>query len=115
MKHIKLYENKSVQSIRKNIVEFKNFENEVRPYVIEKYNNLVDDEDYEPEYGSKPRKVDEDSLLLNDIYLRDNYFDFDLLLFSKDGIEVLDNFNISISNEEMEKILLKMMTHKYNL
>lgn len=112
MKHIKLYENKSVQSIRKNIDEFNKFRKEIRPYVIEKYKSLIDD-DYYPECGSKPRKVNEDSLVLNDIYIN-NGFEFELFLWSNQG-EFLDNFNISISNEEMEQILLKMTTHKYNL
>ena len=48
MKHIKLFENQSVQSIRNMVKEYHKFFEYIKPAIIEKYNELANDPDYEP-------------------------------------------------------------------
>ena len=115
MKHLRLFESQSVQSTRNMIEEFNKFLEDVRPYIIEKYNELANDEDYECDYGDSPVPQNNDGdLVLQQVEMNDNLFQFLLRTYDEHG-QVYETFFINITSKEMEKILLKIKSNKYNL
>jgi hypothetical protein len=114
MKHLKLFESKSVQSTRNLIREFNDFLRDVKPVVIEEYLRLAKDEKYEPDYGDKPNRYNSKKLALIEATVSDEYFEFLLQDYDNDGI-VQGQYFVMFSNEEMEDALMKMDVKKYNL
>jgi len=114
MKHLKIFENnKSVNSIRKMIIEYKKFLKEIQPYILNIYEDLAADDDYEPNYGSKPYETTGD-LCLEDIGHWPDGLQFVIHLYNSEDT-ILHSFYIEITNEELDEILMKMNANKYNL
>ena len=115
MKHIKLFENIENDSIIKTITKYNNLLDELKPYIVYKYNMLVDDEDYEPEWDSKPtEKYEEDELNIIGSGHYKGTLIFDVADYDLDG--TIDNkYYIWLEPGEVEEIKMKMETDKYNL
>jgi hypothetical protein len=115
MKHLRLFENQSVQSTRNMIEEFSKFLIDIKPYIIEKYNECANDEDYESDYGDSPVPQNNDGdLVLQQVEMNDDLFQFLLRTYDEHG-QVYETFYIDITSKEMESILIKMKSNKYNL
>jgi len=114
MKHIKLFENQSVQSIRNMVKEYHKFFEYIKPAIIEKYNELANDPDYEPEYGGTPYIIHYDELVLTQIGYYDGGLQF-VLQSSDDNGDIQGSFYINITDEELEQMLIKLDAKKYNL
>ena len=68
MKHLKLFESKYSPLYVKNMVkEYFNFTEYIEPAIIEKYLQLLENPDYEPEFGDAPYGLDTDNLSLTHI------------------------------------------------
>ena len=115
MKYLRLYETKSIQSIKNIIDSYHNFLEEIKPLIIIKYNELAEDDDYYPDMGDKPSDMwDPDLLVLNNVDYYNNEFVFILHGYDNDGI--LDaTFIIPLTEEEMKDELIKMDAQKYNI
>jgi hypothetical protein len=113
MRHIKLYENKTVNSVRHTIIEFKNLLKYLRPEVISLYNKLAEDDEYEPNFGDKPFITDDDLILKNIGYWSDGV-QFNIEIYDDDGF-VSHSFYPEISNDELEEMLMRLDSKKYNL
>lgn len=114
MKHLKLFENKSAQSIKNLIEEFNNFLRDIKPVIIKEYLRLAKDKRYEPEQGDKPIKGNVKNLALIEVITIDDYFEFLLQDYDNNGF-VTSQYFISISNEDMEEALIDLDAKKYNL
>lgn len=116
MKHLRLYENnRTIQSIRKLKDDYYNFMIEIKPYVYEKYIELANDESYSAEQEDQPRNDTEiDDLFLTEYDTLSTGFQFLMSTYDNDG-EVENNYYIFISNKEMENVLLRMDSDKFNL
>lgn len=116
MKHIKLFENKTVSSVRKTIKDFSDLLKYLTPEVIELYNKLAEDDEYEPNYGEKPflPLPRNGELILDNIGLWPDGAQFDIKMYDDDGF-VSHSFYPEISNEELEEMLMRLDTKKYNL
>ena len=114
MKHLILFENNSVGSIRDMIKEYHKFLRDIKPAVIEIYNNLAEDDEYEPDYGSKPYPLDASELILPEVGYWDEGLQFVLQSYDSDG-EIEDSFYINVNNEELKDMLIGLDANKYNL
>ena len=117
MKHIKLFENtNSIQSMRNTINEYENFIDYIKPFVMEKYEELAQDEDYIPESGDTPTS-DDDPLLISATNLGIG-FCFHLQGSNNDG-EVSANYYIDFKDYELEEWIksseIGHANKKYNL
>lgn len=113
MKHLRMYESYSIESIKKLSDDYDNFLQGIKPYIIKKYNQLANDKNYHPEYGSKPYKVSEDDLSIASFTRYNNKFEFNLFLWNYGDVE--NSFYVILSEQEMEEILTKINVEKYNL
>ena len=113
MKHIKLFENnRSIQSMRNIVNEYDEFFNYITPIIMEKYNELAEDEDYEPDRGDAPTSDDEPYLqTISDI---GGGFEFYLQSFNNNG-EPDANYHIELTDEELEELIIRVDSKKYNL
>ena len=102
MKHIKLFENNnySIQSMKNIINEYDNFKDYIKPFVMEKYEELAEDEDYEPDQGDTPTS-DDDPLLIS-AYSFGIGIGFHLQGSNNDG-EVSANYYIDFEDDELEQ------------
>jgi len=114
MKHIKLFESIEFDPI-KTINKYNRMLNELKPYIVYKYNMLVDDEDYEPEWDSKPQiEYEEDDLKIIGCEHYKGTLIFDVVDYDDSG--VIDNkYYVWLDPGEVEEIKLKMESEKYNL
>lgn len=114
MKYLKLYENKSIESVRHMLTEYQEFKNDIRPFIINKFYylaKLAKKNRYEPETGSTPNKyVKEEKLILTDIFQFKNHIEFTLETDDND-----QNYYISITNDELKEFLIEIEAKKFNL
>jgi len=113
MKHLKLFENKSIQSIRNLVEDFNKFLIYVKPIVLEEYLRLAEDRRYIPEQGDTPTKNKFENLALIEVAAMDGYFEFLLQDYDEDGIAY--QYFIPIADEDMKDALIKLDAKKYNL
>lgn len=113
MKHIKLFESKTVNSVRKTIIDFHDLKKYLTPEVIELYNKLAKNDEYEPDYGEKPFPTNKDLILTNIGYWA-KCIQFKIEIYDDDGY-VSHSFYPEISNEELEEMLMRLDSKKYNL
>lgn len=114
MKHLKLFENKSVKSTRNLIEEFNNFLRDIKPAVIKEYIKLANDKRYEPDQGDRPVKGNVESLALIEVVAMENFFEFLLQDYDNNG-EVTSQYFIMLSDVDMEEALMDLDAKKYNL
>jgi len=115
MKHLKLFENKSVSTIRNAINVYQSFIAKIKPAVFEKYNKLVDTENYEPEYGDMPHGYADDNFFyISDIIDLGDGFEFFLTETDKHG-NIEANYQVTLTDEEIEDAYMKIDAKKYNL
>jgi len=117
MKHLRLFENvKSIQSMRNTINEYDSFMEYIKPFVIEKYEELAKDEDYELDNGDFPT-LDDDPILISATNLEIG-FSFHLQGFNNDG-EAISNYYIEFQDNELEKWIkeseMRNATKKFNI
>jgi hypothetical protein len=92
------------------IEEFSKFLIDIKPYIIEKYNECAADPNYEPEpHSDGPYIIDKDQLILQHIKITPEGFEFCLQTFNSDA-EVQGTFYITIEDPEVYK-----NSNKYNL
>lgn len=114
MKHIRLFENISVSSVRKMIIDYTNFLKDIKPIIVEKYKELADDRGYETEYGDQPHKHNINDLVLTSIGYWDQGVQFVLTTYDNDG-GLQNHYYINVTNDELEDMLIKLTSNKYNL
>jgi hypothetical protein len=116
MKHLKIFENKnSVQSVRNMVKEYRIFLDKIRPVIIEKYYELANSPDYEPDYGEQPSKFeDESELALSNIGYYNGGLQFQINSYDDNG-NVRVSYYLDITDDELEILLLKIDANKYNL
>ena len=118
MKHIKLFENinYSIQSMRITINEYDKFIEYIKPFVMEKYEELALDDNYYPESGDQP-DYDDEPLLINANNLG-NGFSFHLQGSNNDG-EVSANYYVEFKDDELVEWIKecekRKESKKYNL
>jgi len=114
MKHIKLFESIEFDMI-KTINSYNSMLNKLKPYVVYKYNMLVHDEDYEPEWESKPEiEYEEDDLNIIGCEHHNDTLIFNVVDYDDNG--TIDNtYYVWLDPGEVEEIKLKMESEKYNL
>ena len=118
MKHIKLFENNnySIQSMRSTINEYDKFMEYIKPFVMEKYEELAQDDDYWPESGDQPDSDDEPLLIsANNL---GNGFSFHLQGSDNNG-DVSANYYVEFEDDELEQWIkeseIRHTNKKYNL
>ena len=120
MKYLKIFENQySKQSVKNLLKEYFSFVKYIKPAILEKYEQLVDDSDYEPDYGDQPYKVNLNDLSLTRIGYSeggDSEFDYQFVLndYSTSG-EIVSTFYIDVTQEELEEMIMKLDAKKYNI
>jgi hypothetical protein len=117
MKHIKLFENTiTIKSMKKTINDYENFIEYIKPFVMEKYEELAEDENYFPEDGDPPTSND-DPLLISSYNLGVG-IGFHLQGSNNNG-EVSANYYINFKDDELEQWIKECETRnaskKYNL
>ena len=118
MKHIKLFESQySAKSIRTIATEFNELLDFIKPAIIEKFNILSEDTDYEPSYGDNPADFDNiggDSLVLEQIGYDNTELQFVLRNYDDDG-NIHCSFYIDVTDNELQEMITKLEGKKYNL
>jgi hypothetical protein len=122
MKHLKLFENQSANSVRNAISIYKKFLVDMQPAVFEKYNKIAEeydnDEDGElesPETGDKPTgTADNNWFYIEDVQDYDDGFEFFLNETDKDG-NVESIYCIILTDEEINNAYIKIKSNKYNI
>ena len=114
MKHIKLFENNTLSSVRKLIIDYSNLLTEIKPLVIEKYKQLASDPEYQPSYGDQPDITDIKDLVLIRIGYWDKGVQFVLNTYDNDGI-VVKYYYIDVENNDLDDMLSQLNSNKYNL
>lgn len=116
MKIKRLNENYSIQSVRNIISDFQKFTEDIKPGLIEIYNELANDKKYYPEQGDRPYKMKDpmNELSVGECYAGINTFLFILHEYNNNG-EMTSQFYIDLDEEEMEELLLNITAKKYNL
>lgn len=114
MKHLKIFENnRTVQSIRKMAEDYMVFLHDIKPFIFEKYYKLANDPNYETEYGDE-LNVNDKELALTNIGYYDGGLQFHINSYDNNG-EIMANYYIDITNDELEEMLIKLDSKKYNL
>jgi hypothetical protein len=94
----------------KNIItEYNELYDYLKPIVFAKYNELAEDVNYEATSGDNPYVIHDDQLILQNIDITPEGFEFTLQSFNGDG-EIQGRFYITIEDPEMYK-----NSNKYNL
>lgn len=117
MKHLRLFENdNSIQSMRSTINDYDNFLNYIGPFIMEKYEELAEGENYNPESGDTP-DIDDYPMLITASNLGIG-FSFHLQGCNIDG-EVSSNYYIDFKDDELEEWIknreIRNSSKKYNL
>ena len=120
MKYLKIFESQySKQSVKNLLKEYFSFIKYIKPAILEKYLQLADDPDYEPDYGDQPYKVDVNDLSLTRIGYSeggDSEFDYQFVLndYNISG-EIFATFYIDVTQDELEEMIMKLDAKKYNI
>jgi len=116
MKHIKLFESQySAKSIRTIATEFNELLDFIKPAIIEKFNILSEDPDYEPSYGDNPNDFDGiEDLVLEQIGYDNTELQFVLRHYDDDG-NIHSAFYIDVTDNELQEMITKLEGKKYNL
>lgn len=115
MRYLRLFENMSAQSIREMAKKYEAFLDDIKPYVVRKYNELANDENYEQDFGDKPFLLNpHEELFLSKIGFDNKMFQFVLYLFD-DEHTICNQFYIDITDNELNDILMELNANKYNL
>ena len=120
MKHLHLFENQNVNSIKDAIDIYKKFLIDIKPAVFNKYNEIAekyenDDELDAPEYGDKPiGTADDDFNYISDVINWDVGLEFIMLESDKHG-NIEATYYIMLTDEEIKNAYVGMDAKKYNL
>ena len=109
MKHIKLFENRSVQSMKNVINEYNDLYEYLKPVAFAKYDELAKDVNYEPKSGDSPYIMRNDHIVLQNINIVSEGFEFVLQTFN-DEAQVQGTFYVTIEDPE-----IYTNSKKYNL
>ena len=102
---------KFINSINKMIdvhYEYMDFIEICTPFVIERYINFSKDPDYVPEKGSKPYKVKRNKITISGLNKHENGVEFIVSAYKY-------TYYIIFTFDEIEQIIIKQNTEKYNL
>lgn len=115
MKHLKLFEsNYTVQSIKNITKEYHELLKYLKPMIMEKYEELANNDDYQPEMGASPSSYDTDDVSIVEIYESNEGVSFLLYAYDSDG-NILDNIYINFTEKEIEECIIKIDALQYNL
>jgi hypothetical protein len=118
MKHIKLFENTlSIQSMKSTINEYDIFIKYIRPFVMEKYDELAQDEDYIPESGDTPTLDDyPDLMYVNDLGTGLSFY---LQGYDENDYNHISGYYIFFKYDELENWIkyseIRKETKKFNI
>jgi len=114
MKHLRLFEKLSTQSIKNTVNDYNNMIKKISPGIKEKYDELAE-KGYEPDYGDDLYVLDsEEQLVFQGLAVIDSGFECCLQSFDHNG-QIRGTFYIVLTNEDVDNLLIKMDTKKYNL
>lgn len=113
MKYLKLFENAFTNTL--NIIDsYNKIIKEFKPYVFRKYDKLVNDKYYEPEWGKKPHDSYDVMEIISADRGKNDSIEFQLVEHGSEG-EIIGTYYIDLTKEDLEKIKLEQDTNKYNL
>ncbi len=116
MKYIKLFENSTYDLMINTLNKYNELLKNLKPYVVFKYNELVKDPDYYPDWDSTPsiEYKEKDVTIIGAYELKNGGMGFDIADYDAEG--VLDQtYFVWLDEGEVEEIKVKMESDKYNL
>lgn len=115
MRYLRLFESRSASSIIDLVSKYKETLDFIRPAVLEKYNDMVENESNYEIIGNTPYKIDdENKILLNEMYYDHNTGLIYFVLLYWDEFEN-DRFHVPFSKAELNDAIIKIDAKQYNL
>ena len=115
MKHVKIYENFSLNSMGNIIAQYNSLLSYIKPLVDDKFYELAEDTNYQPVWGDRPSKnADTETMSIIDISVDSNIVKVELQDYDTDGY-LSDHYFIKITEEEISDYELRKDAKKYNI